>query len=205
MTNAIGKFQIGNGAVGHLLPIVTNISQYQSSPTILQLLQCFDAWYNPSGNIDFFYANIVDVDSAVGYGLDVWGRRVGVSRVVNLTSTEFLGLTGLSGASGTAFGGAPWYDGSGIGNNNYVLVDAQFRTMIYAKMLSNICDGSIPAINQILLTLFPGRGDCYCTDGGNMTMTYTFHFTLTAIETAILNQSGILPTPCGVASSIVVI
>ena len=68
-----------------------------------------------------------------------------------------------------------------------------------AKALANICDGSIPATNQILINLF-GQG--YVTDGLNLTMTYTFTAALTAQQLAIAN-SGVIPRPSGVAASVV--
>ena len=57
--------------------------------------------------------------------------------------------------------------------------------------------------NAILLALFPNRGDVFVTDDGNMSMTYTFNFALSAVEAAIVTQSGVLPKPSGVAVSYV--
>jgi hypothetical protein len=99
---------------------------------------------------------------------------------------------------------APFYNGQVI-NENFLLSDEGFRTLIYAKAFANICDGSISAINQILLTLFPGRGNCYVQDNLNMTMTYVFRFKLTPVESAIVSESGILPRPASVFSTVTVI
>jgi hypothetical protein len=100
------------------------------------------------------------------------------------------------------FNQSPMYQGAPL-TNNYQLSDDAFRTLLYAKALSNISDGTIPSINTILRTLFPGRGNAYATDGLNMTMTYTFSFVLSAVELAILLQSGVLPKPVGVLATIV--
>ena len=62
-----------------------------------------------------------------------------------------------------------------------------------------ISDGSIPAINQILLNLFPDRGNAWVTDGQDMTMTYTFGFQPTPVELAIIETSNVLPRTTGVA------
>jgi hypothetical protein len=40
-------------------------------------------------------------------------------------------------------------------------------------------------------------------DNNNMTMTYYFTFLLTAVEAAIVSQSGILPKPVGVLATVV--
>ena len=181
----------------------TIISQYANSPTLVQLIQNFNTYIDPQANLDAFYSLIWNVDTAVGYGLDVWGRIVGVGRVLQVASGVYLGFAESGDAtSETPFNQAPFYSGQ-PSTGNYALTDDGFRTLIYAKALANICDGSIPAINQILLTLFPGQGNCYCTDGGDMTMTYTFDFTLSPVDFAIVSQSGVLPKPAGVSVTVV--
>ena len=183
----------------------TVISQYSASPRIRRLIDDFNQWIDPSANIDNFYNLIWNVDTAVGYGLDVWGRIVGVGRVLQVTTTgKFFGFDEASNVSADPFNTSPFYSGQQI-SNNFILADDGFRVLIFAKALANICDGSIPAINQILLTLFPGRGNCWIADGMNMTMQYTFAFALTPVETAIISQSGILPRSTGVSSSMTVI
>jgi hypothetical protein len=186
-------------------PDVTIISQYATSPTLVQLVHSFNDWIDPSADLDAFYDMIWNLDSAVGVGLDIWGRIVGVGRVLQVASGTFFGFAESGDAtSETPFQGSPFYPG-GATTGNFALSDAGFRTLILAKALANICDGSISSINQILLNLFPGRGNCYVTDDGGMTMTYTFHFTpaLTPVEFAIVSQSGALPKPVGVRATVV--
>ena len=77
---------------------------------------------------------------------------------------------------------------------------AVFLSPQQAKALFNVSDGSIPATNQILLNLF-GQG--YVTDGLNLTMTYTFPTALTPVQYAIVLNSGVLPRPPGVSTSVV--
>jgi hypothetical protein len=88
--------------------------------------------------------------------------------------------------------------------------DDDYRTLILAKAFANVCNGSIPAINQILINLFmtpvAGRtGNFCCTDGEAMTMTYTSTLrpVLTPVEVAIVSQSGVLPRPTGVFTQLV--
>lgn len=180
----------------------TIISQYATSPVLCAMIGIFNNAVDPAGTIDAFITNVMDVTTAKGYGLDVLGRIVGVSRVLAVASGVNLGFTGPSAASGDSFNIAPFYNGGSV-TSSYALTDAAFRTLILAKAASNICDGSIPSINLLLRTIFAGRGSCYCTTGGNMTMTYSFHFALTPVEAAIVAQTDILPTPAGVSFSIV--
>lgn len=181
----------------------TVISQYSASPTLVQLILSMNQYLDPAANIDAFYDLVWNVDTAEGWGLDVWGRIVGVGRVLAVANDKVFGFDEASTASASPFNEGTFYVG-GATTNNYSLTDAAYRVLILAKALANISDGSVPAINQILLRLFPGRGNCYVTDGLDMTMTYTFDFDLTAVEQAIVEQSGVLPKPCGVSSTMVV-
>ena len=122
----------------------TILSQYSNSPTIRQLIQNMNAYIDPTANIDAFYNLVWNVDTAQGYGLDVWGRIVGVGRVLQLAVTDFLGLEnpGNTAASGQPFNQAPFYHGSAL-TGNYALLDGPFRVLILAKALANISDGTI--------------------------------------------------------------
>lgn len=204
-SGGIGELGIGAGWIGDVPAFdfaATVISQYANSPTLLQLIANFSDYVDPSYNLESFFDLIWNVDTAVGYGLDVWGRIVGVTRVLQVANTSNFGFQGPSGASGDPFNVSPFYAGAAV-TSNFSLTDNAFRTLIFAKALANISDGSIPAINQILLNLFPGQGNCYVTDNQNMTMQYVFAFQLTPVQLAIVAQSGVLPKPVGVAATIV--
>lgn len=210
----------------------TVISQYANSPILDQLILNINAYLDQTANFDAFYQYIWNVDTAEGYGLDVWGRIVGVNRVVKITVTNWLGFDEAIPGSFT-FGQGSFYSGAPL-TSNYSLSDDSYRLLIFAKAMANITNGSIPAINQILLNLFPGRGNCYVTEGSNngpwfgfdestnaqgfnqapfyagsgitgMNMAYVFEFPLTAVELAIVQQSGVLPKSTGVASSVILL
>lgn len=202
-SSAIGEFVIGESPIGVLPPfdvLRTVISQYANSPTLMQLIESMAGYLDQSVNFDMFFDLIWNVDTAQGYGLDVWGRIVGVGRVLQVGAVNYFGFE-EAGIQPRPFNQAPFYTGAPL-TGNYSLSDTAYRQLILAKALANICDGSIPAINQILLNLFPARGDCYVIDNQDMTMVYYFAFVLTPVETAIVTQSGVLPRPTGVATSI---
>jgi hypothetical protein len=204
-SNAIGAFQIGVSPIGTIPAfnwLRTVISQYANSATLLQLIESFDECVDQTANIDAFFDLIWNVDTAQGYGLDVWGRIVGVTRTLQVASAIYLGFASQSPTVG-AYNEGILYSGTPA-TGNYQLTDSAFRTLILAKALANICDGSTPSINQLMLNLFPGRGDCYVTDNHNMTMTYTFKFALTPVEISIVEQSGVLPKTVGVAALFVI-
>lgn len=207
-SNSIGQFVIGVSPIG-VIPSFdrwqTIISQYANSPVITQLIANFFDYLNQQANLDAFFDMVQNVDTAQGWGLDVWGRIVGVTRALHVQNTgTYFGFeeSGIGADDFSPGGLSPFYSGGPV-TDNFTLTDSAFRTLIYAKALANISDGSIPAINQLLLNLFPNRGNCFVTDGENMTMTYTFKFALTPLEQAIVESSGILPKPVGVAATVV--
>ena len=175
----------------------TVISQYDNRPALSAILaMCADA-LNPAPDFETFHNYIWNLDTAQGYGLDVWGRIVGVSRTLQVQDEKYLGFNQQSPLLVGTFGESSFYTGQAL-TSNYALSDTAYRRLIYAKAAANISDGSVASINGILRALFPGRGNCYVTDNLNMTMTYVFEFTLTPVEVAIVNQSGALPRPSGV-------
>lgn len=186
----------------------TILSQYAHSPTIRQLVSNFNDYLDPAADIDEFYNLIWNVNTAVGNGLDIWGRIVGVGRVLQIAPDPYFGFSGPGGPSGEPFNQAIFYNGE-PSTSNFALLDDPYRTLILAKALYNISDATIPAINQILINLFgtnslmPIGGNSYCTDGNNMTMTYTFSSLLSPVQAAIVFQSGVLPRPAGALSSVV--
>lgn len=200
----IGQFQIGVSPIGDIPtfdPWVTLLSQYANSPVITSIILAFNSAMDFTQTMSNFYDMMWNIQTAQGYGLDVWGRIVGVSRTLTIPgTTQYIGF-GEAGTSWTGFGQGIWYSGSGL-TQNYVLGDADFRRMILAKAATNITDGSIPSTNAIMLALFPGRGVCYVADGLNMSLTYTFHFALTPAEFAIVQTPGILPAAAGVVVNI---
>lgn len=203
-SNAIGSFAIGLSPIGTIAWFDrwdTVISQYGNSDRLNTFAGAV-ASVDPTENFDAFYDYIWNIETAQGEGLDILGRIVGVQRILHVQTTgTFLGFQEQGITVGT-FGESPFYDGSTL-TSNYALSDNSFRQLIYAKALSNISDGSISSINEVLRKLFPGRGNAYCTDGEDMTMTYTFAFTLTEVEAAIIVQTGVLPKPAGVTATVV--
>lgn len=186
----------------------TILSQYANSPAMKQLIANANTYLDPAPNIVSFYDLVWNVDTAVGWGLDVWGRIVGVSRVLQIATVDYLGFTGPIGASGITFNNGIWYNGQAV-TTNYALLDDPYRQLILAKAAANISDATIPSINQILLGLFgPGTtleipGNNYVSDGLDMTIVYNFGSALTPIQTAIIYQSGVIPRPCGVLATVV--
>lgn len=203
-SNAIGNFIIGVSPIGDIPAFnvwKTIISQYANSPILTRLIENMHAYLDQTVNFESFFDTVMNIETAQGYGLDVWGRILDVSRT--LTVSEDQTYFGFQEAGETAqpFNQGPFFSGQQIGSN-FILADSAYRVLLYCKAAANICDGSIPAINQILMTLFPNRGNAYVIDGLDMTMTFKFEFSLTPVELAIVSQSGVLPTSTGVSYTV---
>lgn len=143
----------------------TVLSQYANSPRILALIQEFNACIDPAANITAFYNNIWNVATATGYGLDVWGRIVGIKRRLTISGgSKFLGYQEATPASADPFGQSPLYSGTPA-TQNYTIGDAQYQSLIMLKALMNISKTSIPTYNTVLRSLFAGRGgNVYISD-----------------------------------------
>ncbi|MDP4023715.1 DUF2612 domain-containing protein [Methylobacterium sp. NEAU 140] len=271
-SNAIGVGAIGVAPVGTLPAFdwrKTILSQYADSDRITGLIETFFQAVDQTANFDAFYDNIWNLPSAQGYGLDCWGRIVGINRVLQVTTVAWFGFSeALPGSlsfgdarfagytpslgfaeagdqrsfdEGTfAFrkqfqgvdpnaGAGPLYPGGQL-TSNYRLSDKEYLRMIYAKARANITNGSIPAVNQILISLYPGRGNVYVQEGTpptffgfaeaqntapfgqavfyngqtipSMQYQIVFKFQPSPVDLAIVQNSGVLPKPTGIAASI---
>ena len=105
----------------------TNISQFGNSPTLLSIIGSLNAAVDPSTDIDNFITHVWQVDTAQGFGLDIWGRIVGVSRTIPtnpatvLNDQQFLSLILLKALSNISIATSPainvlltkWMEGRG--------------------------------------------------------------------------------------------
>lgn len=201
-SNAIGSFAIGVSPMGDIPWLdwwTTVISQYANSPILAGLVTNFSEAVDPTADFDSFFDLIWNVDTAQGRGLDVWGRIVGVSRTIAVANTdEYFGFEEGGDPNYQPFNTAPFFSGQPT-TDNFDLTDSAYRRLIFAKALTNISDGSIPAINQMLVNLFPNRGNCFVRDNLDMTMTFVFQFVLSPVELGIVLGAGVLPKPTGVS------
>lgn len=179
----------------------TIAAQYANSPILMQLVTNMNEYIDPNANLDNFFNTIWNLNSATGFGLDIWGRILGVSRLFTIPG-PFL-FMGFSEAitNSQPFGQAPFFNGS-VPNQNYFLQDTEFRKVLFVKALANISACSIAAMNQLLRNLFVARGKAFVADPGNMTLILIFEFLLQPFELAILEQSSVVPHPTGVKVSI---
>jgi hypothetical protein len=181
-------------------PSQTILTQYQTSPVITALLNNWNANLDPTPDLLNFYSTIWNIQTASGYGLDVWGRIVGVTRYVTYNLSD--NWLGFNGTPYQPFGLGVFYNGSGLGSTTIALPDTVFQRMILLKAAANLTNCSAQSLNQLVSALYASEGRCYVVDNLNMTFTYIFKFYLSTLDYAMLSQPGILPRPSGVSFSI---
>lgn len=177
----------------------TIISQYASALTLTQLIANLNTYLDPGPDLDNFYNYVWNVATAQGFGLDIWGKIVGVGRTLQVPAGQYFGFDeGNDHSNYKTFGFGVFFSVNAA-TDVVVLSDEAYRTLIMVKAFSNISDLTAKNVNALLNILFAGRGLCYVSDDGGMQMTYHFDFTLQPFEIAILTNSGAVPRPAGVA------
>ena len=204
----------------------TLLSQYADSPNLVAFLGAMNSAIDPSVDLQNFYANVFDITTAVGTGLDIWGRIVGITRYLQIPSSPaYFGFKEayVSGAAANPqpFGQAPFYVSS-ASSSTYTLSDPAFRTLILAKAAANISSCTAASINAILdflfgtqpttgsilgsstlpFTLAAPSGVLYVNDLNNNTYQIVSTTHLGAVALAIIN-SGVLPRPAGASFTVI--
>lgn len=85
----------------------TVMKEYSNSATLLALLDDFDQWVDLSKFTTEFYDYVWNIDTAQGFGLDIWGRILGQSRYLQIAQTpdNNFGFNALTVAVNGAFFG----------------------------------------------------------------------------------------------------
>jgi len=180
----------------------TLMRQYANSTTLLALLEDFDQWVDPARFTEQFLRNVWDINTAVGFGLDIWGRILGRSRYLQIQQTPGFNFGFNIGAQpGTQwqpFGQAPFYNGQISGTTAFALQDDAYRNLLLVKAAANIASSDCPSINALMRAMFGDRGPAYVgyDPDDPMHIGYTFDFFPTNVERAII-ESGIFPQPAG--------
>ena len=136
-------------------------SQYAASPHIVGLINSFWEALNPDADIDLIYQKMIDPDTAVGFGLDVWGRIVAIGRELIAVdeSAKYFGYKPIADPDGriSNFNQAPFYKSF---EGKIRLEDNAYRTYIFVKALINIGDSSLAYLNKVFNTMFPKAKIC---------------------------------------------
>ncbi|UCQ42957.1 DUF2612 domain-containing protein [Edwardsiella piscicida] len=179
----------------------TILTQYSASKSLLSIIDTFNQAVNLDDFTNEFIDRVWDLTTCESFGLDMWGKIVGVSRYIkaSIDSDSFGFSEADDGSDGypSPFNDQPFY--AGLQETETVrLSDNAYRTLILCKAFSNISIATIPDVNRFLTMLFNGRGRCYCINYKEMTMGITFEFHLEPFEISILQNYEVTPIPSGV-------
>ena len=178
-----------------LQPGETVQSQYAASPVIRALAESARIRIAPDADIALFYADIFNIATARGAGLDVWGRILGIGRKVDIT--ELSDFFGFYGSDNEPFDQAPFWDGSARPTGVYELADDAYRQLLLWKAIANIAAADAASLNNLLQGLFPGR-NIVVYETGIMELTLFLYFPLEPWERTILKNYGLISIGAGV-------
>lgn len=173
-------------------------SQYAASPHIRALVDSFWKSINPAADINEIYQNMVDPDTAVGFGLNVWGRIVAIERgyTALVENTKYLGFNPPAGVTNprlNSLNNAPFYcpmDGK------VSFADNAYRTYIFLKASINISTGTLANINEMLAFMFPKTKIC-CIHIDTMVLRLVIQTKISAADKTALLQMPWLPAGVG--------
>lgn len=158
--------------------LTANLQQGTDATNLLDnIYQCFDLDNINIENPLFIPSYITGYVSSVsiihltnGAQLDILGSLIGMSRIVDFNPAD--------GSSST-------------------LTDADYKTILKAKIAKNIWSGQIADLVQLWQILFPGTL-IFVTDNQNMTMTVMLAGSFTAMTQDLITHGYIVPKPAGV-------
>lgn len=179
----------------------TLLSQYANSPIICSIIEAMNDAIDPRFTINEFYNTVFNLSTASGWGLDVWGRIVGINRNVQMTDPDsnYFGFkTNPVTNDFKPFNQAP-FSGAGSKFSSYSLPDDLYRQLIIVKAASNILYATAPNINKFLKMIL--NAGAYYKITGHMTASYIFEFELSKFQRLIVYTLKLLPEPCGVLVS----
>lgn len=167
-------------------------SQYASSPTIRLLVDSFNKQIDPQNDITLFYDKVFNLSTAEGIGLDIWGRILGIDRLLSVESDNSFGFEG---SELEPFDQDVFYTQSV--SNNFRLEDTPYRQLLFYKASSNIASSDLATLNTMLNSMFKKRG-AYIVESSVMCIRFYFQFYLSPYEKALMQLEFVPPRPAGV-------
>lgn len=172
----------------------TILSQYEHSPRIMAVAQTMGDGLDAETGVALILKDVIDIKTAGTWGLDVWGRILGLSRTIELEGTdEYFGFVG-SGLQ--PFNVGTFYRARIT--TTYTLGDDAYRIFLMLKAAANISDTSVSALNKLLQFIFAGRGKAYVLEVGTMKIRFVFEFVLEPFKRALMLRQDVPPKPAGV-------
>lgn len=148
------------------------IWQYQGKPKALATIKLIEDEFAQSFTDLYQIQDVLSIETATGDQLDLVGKHVGQSRIVNgYTLRQFFGFKNAKNALGFSKelnGGGQWYRLRDPLADSVRLSDDDYRFLIKCRVIKNYQLGTVPNIIEACQFVF-GDG-CRVTDNLNMTV-----------------------------------
>lgn len=165
------------------------ISQYANSEKYTGLFNNLCYMFSNTQTISDWYNVVFNLNTAEGYGLDIWGKILNQGRQFSYNNNGTMEYVYL--------GGEQTIDGITYSAEQ---MEETYRLVLFLKALSNISGCTIASLNELLGFYFQDRGRVYVLEYGVMEIRYVFQFYVTKFEKAIFTSS-VMPKPTGVLIS----
>ena len=146
--------------------------------------------------------DILNIDKATGYALDLVGYHVGVTRTLeSFIPRRFFGFEGRE---GLAFGEGSFYRLGNAQKDSKIMSDEEFRFIIKSKIFKNYQVGTIEDITESINKLF--GGDSRVIDTYDMAMTAIIPADMvTEFKKYAIENLDVIARPVGVRYKYVII
>jgi hypothetical protein len=145
-------------------------SEYQNSPNFKAFLQLLLTPFNDCSTLINNMYTYFNIDTVIGEQLDIIGQLVGQGRTINFNPSN---------------GSSP------------TLPDVDYQTLLKAKIIQNMWDGTIPSLYTAWSILFPS-GVIVVKDNQDMTMDVIIAGNFTSTIQDLITHDYIVPRPAGV-------
>jgi hypothetical protein len=155
----------------------TIISQYANSPKILQLIADMNEAIENCADFQKFYDDVWNIETAVTFGLDIWGKILGVDRNIYIPPLFPVRTSAV-----------------------YTMTDTEYRKMLLTKALANITPATAEGINVILKLIYSEQDNAFSVDLGGMDMQYKMLYRPEDWQYGIMLAGNIVPKPAAVGA-----
>ena len=172
------------------------IWQYRTKPKALGTIRAIYAETDNTFKNVVQVADILNIDDATGYALDLVGKHVGVSRVLpTAIAKEYFGW--LKDKTALSFGIGEFYRRGDALHASVVLNDSDYRFFIKARITKNYQNGEISNIVKSIKYIIGKHGNII--DAQNMTMNVLVNSDqLNSLTLYAISKMDILVRPIGV-------
>ncbi|NUF49536.1 DUF2612 domain-containing protein [Gilliamella sp. ESL0250] len=172
------------------------IWQYRTRPKALGTIRAIYTETDNTFKNVVQVADILNIDDATGYALDLVGRHVGVSRVLSTAiAKEYFGW--LKDKTALSFGIGEFYRHGDALHASVVLNDNDYRFFIKARITKNYQNGEISNIVKSIKFMIGDHGNII--DAQNMTMNVLVNSDqLNSLTLYAISKMDILVRPIGV-------